>query len=829
MAGKVIRAKSLQGLKQAEVPKLQQQFGKNLISTKKNRLFFRVLGDIVREPMFLLLVFACALYFILGESAEGYMMMAAIVFVSGISFFQDLRSTRAIEALKSLSEQGVTVIRDGREQIVKQEELVPGDLVLLTEGNVVPADAKIVQGNDLSVNESILTGESFPVEKSESESQNVIYQGTTINTGSCYAVIFATGAETSLGKLQRSVHSSEPPKTLLQKQVTRFVRGLALFGITGFALIWLVNYLQTGQLVHSMLFGLTLAMAAIPEEIPVAFASFMALGAYQMSKLGIISRQPQTIENLGSVTVICLDKTGTITENKMKLVSVYDFKNDTLAATGDARIRNEVLGYAMLASEQRPYDVMEMAIHDAYRQYSSPLGWERLKQVFEYPLEGRPPMMTHVYQGSTQKIVAAKGAIERIMRQCALSPAVQAKIDSMLKAEAAKGYRILGVASAVHDAGELPASQNDFHWSFEGFICLYDPPKTNISNVFEKIYRARIEIKLLTGDYPETAMNIARQVGMHDAQNFVTGDQVLTMNEDELKETAKHKTIFARMFPEAKLRVVKALQSAGHIVAMTGDGVNDAPALKAANVGIAMGKEGAEMAKQTSDLVLTDDNLDKVTEAIRQGRKIFANFKKAVRYIISIHIPIILTAALPLLLGWKYPNLFTPIHIIFLELIMGPTCSIFFEREPVEENIMSRPPRDRKAGLFERGELSISIVQGLVITIGTLGVFYFTERNGSPAEEVRAMVFTTLVFSNLFLTFTNRSFTETIVHTIRYRNKLARWIWLLSLALIAVMHLVSPVRDIFGFSPVTWGQLFICAGVGFISVFWFEGYKAGLR
>lgn len=825
MPGKVIHIDKLQGLNDQEVLTRQQQYGRNIIQVEGPRRFRHIVSDIIREPMFLLLVVACTLYFVLGQPTEGFMMMAAMFFVAGISLYQDVRSSKALEALKTFTEPKTKVIRRGIEQCIASEELVPGDIILLEEGNQVPADAEIIQENDLSVNESILTGESMPVEKHELPGKNSLFQGTTVNSGKCYAAVTATGYNTALGKLGKSIHTYVAPKTLLQREVGRFVRRLALFGIVAFLTIWLINYLNHQTLIQSMLFGLTLAMAAIPEEIPVAFSSFMALGAYQMSKLGIISRQPQVIENLGAVSVICLDKTGTITENRMQVVSVYDLEKDLLAGADMKGIRPEVLGYAMLASEQRPFDAMEIAIFESYYNNASVLGWERLKQVYEYPLEGRPPMMTHIYYRGNQKIAAAKGGVERIIQNSGLDETVKTMINGLVKQQASKGYRVIGVASAIVDEGQMPVSQDAFKWKAEGFICLYDPPKENVRGVLKKFNEAKLEVKLLTGDFPETALNIAGQVGMNRAEKYLSGEDVMAMNDEQLKQAVKDTDIFARMFPEAKLRVIGTLQANGHIVAMTGDGVNDSPALQAADVGIAMGKKGTEMARQTADLILTDDNLDKVVEAIRQGRKIFINIKKAIRYIISIHIPIILTVSLPLLFGWKPANLFTPVHVIFLELIMGPTCSIFFEREPIDENAMSGPPRHRKAGLFAQGELLVSIVQGLIITAGVMGIYYFSALSGAAIEETRAMVFSTLVISNLFLTFTNRSFTENIVKTIRYKNNLAPWVWLLSVFFIVIIHTLGPVRDIFGFSPVSIGHIAVCTGVAFVSVSWFEVYK----
>jgi Ca2+-transporting ATPase len=484
-----------------------------------------------------------------------------------------------------------------------------------------------------------------------------------------------------------------------------------------------------------------------------------------------------------------------------------------------------VLRYALLASEASPFDAMEKAIHAAYQQHAGNKERDAVKMVYEYPLQGRPPMMTHVYQFGNKKIAAAKGAAERILKVCKLNVEDENRINHYIKELAAKGYRVLGVASADHANGELPVTQDEFTWKFEGLVSLYDPPKKNIEKVFRQFYDARINVKLLTGDYPETSVTIAEQVKMSDYLKYYTGDEVVNMKVEELKTVVKTVNLFARMFPEAKLKVIEALKANGEIVAMTGDGVNDGPALRSANIGIAMGKKGTEIARQAADLILTDDNLEKVSEAIQQGRKIFSNLRKAIRYIISIHIPIILTAALPLLLGWKYPNIFTPVHIIFLELIMGPTCSIFFEREPVEENMMQVPPRDRAMGLFRKDELLISIIQGTIIAGGVLTLYYFFMTNQYSLTETRTIVFTTLVLSNIFLTFANRSFSENFAKTIFYKNNLAPWVLIISVLFLTAIHLVPFIRDIFSLAPVTAGSFWLCAAVSFASVMWFEMYK----
>lgn len=831
MPEKIINPGNIQGLSVQQITVLREQFGKNIFQAGPQRRFIDIVMGIVKEPMFILLVIACSLYFILGEISEGLMMLVAMSIVTAISLYQEVKSSSALKALQQLTEPMITVIREGKEIVVATEELVPGDIMLLEEGMKVPADAIVLQENDLTVNESIITGESLPVDKSETGEQTILYQGTTINTGKCIAQVTATGNQTVLGKLGKVVGTYRPSKTFLQLQINQFVRRLATFGLIGFIIIFFVNYLHHHEWVTSLLFALTLAMSAVPEEIPVAFSSFMALGAYKMSKLGIISRQSGIIENLGAVSVICLDKTGTITENKMQVKTIYDYNSDIqidLQGTKDLPCE-KILRYAVLASEQNPFDAMEKAIWEAYQDHvNDNNGYQQWKMIHEYPLEGRPPMMTHVYEYKNTSLVAAKGAVERIMQVCGLGDNEQQKITQHSKSLASKGYRIIGVASAVHTATQLPVNQDDFKWQFEGILALYDPPKKNISEVLRQFRDAGIDIKLVTGDYPETTIQIAKQVGILDQLKYVTGEEVMKMKEKELNSVVKTTTIFARMFPDAKLKVIEALKANGEIVAMTGDGVNDGPALKSAHIGIAMGKKGTEIARQAADLILTDDNLQRMVTAISEGRKIFNNLKKAVRYIISIHIPIILVASLPLIFGWAYPNIFTPIHVIFMELIMGPTCSIFFEKEPVEKNLMLLGPRERNGGLFSREELFISVVQGLMIAAGCLILYFYFMHGGASLEQVRTIVFTTLILSNVFLTFANRSFTKTVYYTIRYKNYLAPVIIIVSAAFLVSIQFVPFLRNLFQLNILTPGQFWLCLGVALASVMWFEVYKTDL-
>ena len=819
------------GLKNADIQSLLKKFGKNTLGGGKHNGFFNAVWNIVKEPMFLMLLVASSLYFILGEANEGLLMMVAMIFVVAISIYQETKSSNALQALKQYTQTRARVIRDHQEQDILSEELVPGDIMILQEGDRVPADAIILQSNDLTLNESVITGESFPVEKNNDQESNIIFQGSMINSGSCTVRVTLTGNQTALGKIGKSVDNAASAKTLLEAQIGSFVKALAGFGLLAFALIWLVNYVNSKDVVQSLLLGLTLAMSAIPEEIPVAFSSFMALGAAQMARLGIITRRAQTIENLGAVSVICLDKTGTITQNKMQVKEIYSYGSDQFGEVNGkpGYDISRILMFARLACEREPFDAMEKAIAEVYQASDDSESYSKLEFIHEYPLGGRPPMMTHVYRSVDGISVGGKGAPERILKVCRLAEEELKRMEKIVLKMTSSGYRVLGVCSATDVIMPFPANQDDFNWKFEGLLSLYDPPRENVGTVFGKWYAAGIAINLVTGDYPETALNIASATGIRHNGKYLTGDQVMVMQEEKLDQLTGGINIYARMFPEAKLKLINAFKSNGQIVAMTGDGVNDAPALKAADVGIAMGKKGADLAKEASDLIITDDNLEKITDAISQGRKIYFNFKKAIRYIISIHIPIILTASLPLLLGWRYPAVFTPIHVIFLELIMGPTCSIFYEREPVEPGMMNKSPRPTLHNIFSRSEVSLSIAQGIFIAAGLLILYNYFMHENYPLEYVRNIVFTTLILSNIFLTFANRSFSESIFTTWHYKNSLAPWVLLISCGFLLAINILPGLRNLFKLAPLSALHYMLCIAACLLCVGWFELFKKYTR
>jgi len=815
------------GLNNEEVKINRAQYGSNAAETEIHNRFWQVLKEIISEPLFIILVCAGLVYFLLGEYNEGIIMLIALSFVSGISLYQENKSRSAVDALKKLSSPQAKVIRNSAIIEIPSEEIVMDDLIVVEDGNIIPADAIVLEPHDFSVNESILTGEALPVIKEKQEPNNKLFQGTMIMTGSCVAKVIAIGKETALGKIGQSLEEIEITKTPLQHQIKSFVNSLVGVGVIAFIIVWGLNYYLSKSILHGLLHGLTLAMSVLPEEIPVAFSTFMALGAYHLYKKKVIARSPHTVETLGAATVICTDKTGTITENKMQLSAIYDFEQNKIY---DYTIQpfnfNPVLEYAMWASEIDPFDMMEKAIHQVYSSVAEIDKRPDYVPIHEYPLSGKPPIMTHVFSDKkTNNIIACKGGVEGVLNQSKLSDEQKKDIQNKATALASKGFRVLGVAKSNHDVTNLPVSQHDLEFEFLGLIAFYDPPKKNIKDILQQFYEAGINVKMITGDYSETAIAIADQIDLKNSLNVLTGDEVMKMDEQQLRDKVIDVNIFARMFPDAKLKVIEALKANGEVVAMTGDGVNDGPALKAAHIGIAMGLRGSEIAKKAASLILMDDDLSHMVDAVALGRRIYENLKKAIQYIISIHIPIILIVTVPLLMFWKFTDFFTPIHVIFLELIMGPTCSIIFEREPIEADSMSKQPRKMSSAFFSFHELSLSIVQGLIITAFCLILGYYFMINNNSEALVRTIIYSTLIFSNLFLTLVNRSFHYSIFTTIRYENKLIPVVLVLSLIILYLSIYYRPIQTVFEFEELKVSELILCFVAAFIGVMWVEIFK----
>ncbi|MFN0176544.1 MAG: cation-translocating P-type ATPase [Saprospiraceae bacterium] len=816
-------APSFTGLTNAQAEQQRRIFGKNeLEATRRYPALVRI-RDIVTEPMFLLLAVACGLYFLLGDFTEAIMMLVSILFVTGIELYQETKSERALEALRQFTRAQVRVLRNGDWVEIPSEDLAPDDVVSIEEGERIPADGMLLEQHDLSVDESVLTGESLSVEKSVAVTKHQspvtnLFQGTTVASGKGVFKVTATGSSTEFGKLGKSIESIDPEKTPLQLQIKHFVRQMAITGGLAFALVFALNFWIESDVWKALLFSLTLAMAILPQEIPVAFSAFMALGAFRMIKHGILAKQPKTVESLGSATVICLDKTGTITENKMSIAEVVDI-------SGCGR----TLEYALWASEPEPFDSMEKILLEAQLLATSTSNDPRkhFQLIKEYPLSGRPPMMTHVWekQGGS-RIIACKGAVERILAASDVTDKLREQILTRTEEMAGKGFRVLGVASARLAGKDFPAEQDHFEWKFEGLVAFFDPPKKNVGAVFKKFYTAGLRVMMITGDHAATAKNIAKSTGLKGWETAMTGDEVMVLNDIQLRDTVQKVNVFARMFPDAKLRIVNALKANGETVTMSGDGVNDGPALKTAQIGVAMGKKGTEIAKSAASLVLLNDNLNAMVTAIHMGRRIYDNLRKAIRYIISIHLPIVLVVLLPLLFGWPYTHILLPLHVIFLELVMDPTAAIAFENEPAEPNLMRKPPRSGKTSLFSGKELAFSLLQGVAITAGVFFMYHFAIGQGKTEEGVRSVVFATLVSANVFLTLANRSFDYSLHRTLFYKNPILPLILAISAGLLLAILYVPFLTNIFNMGAISAADLGWCVLAGFLSVVWFEVYKA---
>jgi len=820
--------KQLSGLTEAELKTSREKFGFNQAENTIKSAWYILLFDILKEPMLLLLIAVTIIYVIVGNYSEALFMLGAIIAVSGISFYQDNRSKKALEALEKLNEPLSTVIRNSKVMQIPTHEIALGDLCIIEEGKMINADGKIVHSNDFSVNEASLTGESFSVFKNPETDDNKVYSGTLVVSGLAVFEVENIGAKTKLGKIGQSIQNIKEEISPLQLQITKFVKWMAFIGIAVFLTVWAYSFLQSRDIVQSLLAGLTLAMSILPEEIPVAFTTFMALGSWKLMKQGVIIKRSSIVETLGSTTVICTDKTGTITENSMKLKALFDFKSNQVFddTSFDKSELSELIQFAMWSSEPVPFDPMEKTLHKVYEETQTSDQRKDFQMVHEYPLDGKPPMMTHIFENNLgERIIAAKGAPEAILAVSILSEDEKENLRQQIQEFGKQGYRVLGVAKCDFKGNNFPEKQQDFKFKFIGFTVFYDPPKQNIQQVFRKIYDAGIKVKVITGDNADTTNAISQQAGIKNNSPAVNGSEITQHSEAELMALSNETTLFTRMFPEAKLLVVNALKQSGEVVAMLGDGVNDAPALKAAHIGVAMGNKGTEIAKAAAALVITNDDLDKLIIGIEAGRRIYTNIKKAIQYIISIHIPIILTVSLPLFLGWIYPNIFTPVHVIFLELIMGPTCSIVYENEPIEKNAMQQKPRKMTETFLNWRELSISIIQGLMITVGVLFAYQLAVQNGASEETTRAIVFTTLIFANVFLSLTNRSFTYSLFESFKNKNILFPLITLATLILLFAILYIPVFSNFFHVSSLNLKDLGIAILIAMVSVLWFEVYK----
>ncbi len=824
-----------QGLTSEEARALQAKHGKNELTQEKRIGFFRQALRIAGEPMFLLLLCAAVIYFFLGEPRDGAVMLLFVLGVIGIDIVQTWKTDKTLRALRDLSAPRVTVLRDGAECTILSADLVPGDLMLLHEGVKIPADGVILRCHDLRVDESTLTGEPEGVWKTtngeSSDSRwrtDYAYAGTLVTQGTGAVRVERIGTSTEYGKIGRDTAAAPDTPTPLQKQIAKLVQLCAVIAASLFLLVSAITYLQlpgqafSARLISSVLAGITLAMAMIPEEFPVILAVFLSMGAWRLSKRQALVRRLPSVETLGAVSVLCVDKTGTITMNRMRVQEHWAF-------LGDEDRLLETMG---LACESDAYDPMEQAMlahceeHGITRDHL--FGGTLIE---EYAFTNEQKMMGHVWRHDGMRIVAAKGSPEQLIALCGLSEEERKTAQQQAANMAAEGLRVIAVGERILPAEtDVPDTLSDCTLTLCGIIGLADPPRDSVRYDIEACVRAGIRVVMITGDSAKTAQSIAEKIGLQHG-GVLTGDDLDALTDDELCERVRHVNLFARVIPAHKTRIVQALKKNGEVVAMTGDGVNDAPALKYADIGIAMGKRGSEVAREAADLILLDDNFSTIVSTVRDGRRIYDNIQKAVGYVFIIHIPIALIALIAPMLGIPPESLLLlPLHVVLLELVIDPTCSIVLERQPAEQDIMLRAPRKPGEPLISMKSLGLRALQGLTLFAAAFGAYLTVLAQGGGATVARAMGLCVLLLANLFLVHVNSSRLQPAWRTAKQiLRDPVMWAVHIGTLLGLALTLYTPLCGFLKLAPLSALQLLLSLLLAAASVLWFEVYKLFAR
>ena len=822
------------GLSAAEASARLARHGPNTLPGDGRRTWRHIAADAAREPMFLLLVAAGSLYLLLGDLVEGVFLFAMVFVTIGMTLYQEGKTERALDALRELGSPRALVLRDGAPIHVDSRTVVPGDILVVSEGDRVAADGILLEGTEVEADESLLTGESLPVRKLPGmlpepmprpggDDTAALYSGTLLVHGHGLVLVTATGPLTEIGRIGSALARIKPERSPLQKQNARLVRIFALAGAGASVLLVVLLGLRSGDWLESVLAGIALAMSMLPEEFPVVLMVFPALGAWRLARAKVLTRRLASIETLGATSVLCVDKTGTLTENRMRVQALFaggqlhELDGSPLAPPWRA-----LAEHAALASAQAPFDPMEQAIVTLGAAAGN--GWRMAR---EYPLSPRLRAMTQAWQvdGQPGYTVAAKGAPEAILALCRMGGDQVAAIGAAVDAMARKGLRVLGVAQASHAAAPLPDSQEQFAFTFLGLVGLADPLRDDIPDAVAACRSAGIRVVMITGDYPITAAAIASQAGI-DPGCILTGAELDGLDDAALAERVRDVRVCARIAPDEKLRLVQAFKASGAIVGMTGDGVNDAPALRAAHVGVAMGKRGTDVAREAASLVLLDDRFSSIVGAIRSGRQIYQNMQKSMSYILGVHVAVAGMALVPVLLGW--PILLYPMHIVFLELMIDPTCALAFENEPADPALMQVPPRDPQAPLFGGRTVMSALLIGLgslvtVLAAYGLALIYLDE------ERARAFAFSSLVAANIAQIFAHRSHTRSLLDGLRTPNRVVWIVVGIALAMLVLVVYQPLLAGLFRFHPLSAAELGASLAIGALSVVWFELLKPVLK
>lgn len=818
---------NLGGLNSEEVEKLQRKYGMNeLIIQEKPNMLKKFLG-VFKEPMFLLLLIAATVYFLLGAPKDGAIMLVFVGFVASITFIQEWKTEKTMNALKDLTSPKVNTLRDGKNILIKSTELVPGDVVFLSEGERIPADCIVLEPSNFSVDESILTGESeyvMKVSTTQSEKstdywkKDILYAGTLCVFGKCTAIVKFTGINTEYGKIGKAISEAKDEPTPLQKKVSILVKNIAIAGVILCISVMVASYFYSFNILNSILSGISLAMAIIPEEFPVVLTVFLSMGAYRLAKNNTLMRKISAVETLGSATVLCVDKTGTITQNKMKVKSIYSdgriFNNEDLK-------NQELSDLMVLSCEKDPYDPMEKAILEA-------ANLSQLETLYKYDLskkiafDSKTKRMANIYINDNKYYVAVKGSAETVLGLCNLDKETMDEINIEIDKMASNGLRVLALADCTSE--KVYEDLECYELTFKALVGLQDPPKEGVEEAIKLCKKAGIRVVMITGDYSKTAMAIGEEIGLKFTDKVIVGNEIDSLSENELCEVVKSCDVFSRVIPEQKMKVVKALKKNGEIVAMTGDGVNDAPALKSADIGIAMGQRGTEVAKEAAHMILMDDNFTTIVKSVKDGRRVYDNIRKAMVYILIIHIPIAAMAMFAPL--FNLPPLLLPMHIMLLELIIDPTCSIVFEGELAEANIMENPPRPPQEPLLTRNLTIKVVLQGVVMFLAAFMPFHYMIDLGISSEYARSFSLITFIVANVTLVLVNRSNTELLYHLIKEKGSKVRLI-VNSMALIMVFAIVYiPILNgFFRTEKIGIYPLIFAIVLGFISTGWWEIVK----
>ncbi|HVK94077.1 MAG TPA: cation-translocating P-type ATPase [Noviherbaspirillum sp.] len=828
-----------QGLTDEEAGRRLQQYGYNELPSKQRRTVIRIIGEVLREPMFLLLLAAGAIYLVLGDPGDALMLLGFVFVAMAITIFQARKTERVLESLRELSSPRALVIRSGEQKRVPGRDVVRGDLLVLEEGDRVPADGTLVECHDLLIDESLLTGESIAVSKASGTDASAeaiarIYSGSMIVQGGGLALVTATGADTELGKIGKTLRTLVQEQSPLQQEIRRLVERFAFFGAALSLLVLLLYGWSRGDWLNGLLAGITLAMSILPEEFTVILTVFMALGAWRIAKHHVLTRHTPVIEALGSATVLCVDKTGTLTQNRMAVKAVVIGRQTVATDTAQPNALSpevrRVLESAVLASEIMPFDPMEKAFHRCLAEVCPGTSAQHHNWllVHDYPLTKETLAMTHAWRipGESTYTVATKGAPEAVISLCRLDQQQAADILREVQQLAAQGMRVLAVATAVHNEDLWPERPDAFRFAWLGLIGLADPLRSEVPAAVKECHQAGIRVIMITGDYPVTAQSIAKAAGLPN-EKVTTGAQLQAVDDDTLQVIVRECHVFARILPEQKLRLVNALKANGDVVAMTGDGVNDAPALKAAHIGISMGERGTDVAREASSLVLLNDDFTSIVRTVRLGRRIYDNLRKALGYVVAVHVPIAGMVMFPLLFGTQM--VFAPVHIVFLEMIINPACAIVFETEAAEQDIMQRPPRQIGERLFGARSIMLSLLQGLGLFIVVAAAFLFGLHAGLTTEQARAAAFTCVVLGNLALIVSNRSFVSSIFMLVRIPNPVQWWMLIgTCIALTAVLY-TPGLQQMFHFSDVQTKDLLFPLFAAMVATIWFECMKLAFR